>query len=71
MVCHCVITLIEKKILKAQELLRRYTSVTRVAMELSFSSSQYFAVVFRRYVGISPTAWCKQVYHGKSSTKNL
>ena len=49
-----------EKIYKAQELLLRGNSVTQVATELSFSSSQYFAVVFRRYAGTSPTIWCKQ-----------
>jgi AraC-like DNA-binding protein len=31
--------------------------VTRIAMELGFSSSQYFATVFRRYKGVTPEAW--------------
>jgi AraC-like DNA-binding protein len=30
-------------------------SVTRVAMDLGFSSSQYFSTVFRRYTGRSPS----------------
>lgn len=32
-------------------------SVTRVAYDLGFSSSQYFSTVFRRYLGCSPSTW--------------
>ncbi len=32
-------------------------AVTRVAHDLGFSSSQYFATVFRRYLGSSPRRW--------------
>jgi AraC-like DNA-binding protein len=32
-------------------------SVTSVAMDLGFSSSQYFATVFKRYTSITPRAW--------------
>lgn len=35
-------------------------TVTDVAHELGFSSSQYFATVFRRYVGISPRDWRRE-----------
>jgi AraC-like DNA-binding protein len=31
-------------------------TVTELALEFGFSSSQYFATVFRRYMGFSPTA---------------
>lgn len=34
-------------------------SVTYVAIDLGFSSSQYFATVFRRYLGSSPSHWRK------------
>ena len=34
-------------------------SVTYVAIDLGFSSSQYFATVFRRYLGSSPSQWRK------------
>ncbi len=45
-----------KKIEKSQEMLAsgRY-SITEVAMKLNFSSSQYFATVFKRYVGNHPS----------------
>lgn len=32
-------------------------SVTQIALELGFSSSQYFSTVFRRYTGVSPTEY--------------
>ena len=32
-------------------------TVTELAHQLGFSSSQYFATVFRRYLGSSPSAW--------------
>jgi len=35
----------------------RKASVTEIAYDLNFSSSQYFATVFRRYVGKSPTEY--------------
>jgi AraC-like DNA-binding protein len=35
---------------------QKHTSVTQVAYELGFSSSQYFATVFKRYTGKSPSA---------------
>jgi AraC-like DNA-binding protein len=31
-------------------------SITRIAMDLGFSSSQYFATVFKRHAGCPPTA---------------
>lgn len=37
-----------------KRLLSRRTTVTAVAYDLGFSSSQYFATVFKRYTGISP-----------------
>jgi AraC-like DNA-binding protein len=35
----------------------RAPSVTRLAHELGFSSSQYFSVVFRRQKGCTPSQW--------------
>ncbi|MEM9235911.1 MAG: AraC family transcriptional regulator [Verrucomicrobiota bacterium] len=35
-------------------------SITEVAHELGFSSSQYFSTVFRRYMGVSPGEWRKR-----------
>jgi AraC-like DNA-binding protein len=37
----------------------RAPSVTRLAHELGFSSSQYFSVVFRRLKGCTPSQWRK------------
>jgi AraC-like DNA-binding protein len=34
-------------------------SVTRIAHELGFLSSQYFSTVFRRYEGMTPSDWRK------------
>ena len=39
----------------AEQRLRRGESVTSVAHELGFSSSQYFATVFRRFAGHAPS----------------
>ncbi len=36
-------------------------SVTRIGMELGFSSSQYFAHCFRRYTGMTPSAYRRDV----------
>lgn len=43
-----------RKVAKAQELLKTGQRVTTVAFNLGFSSSQYFATVFRRYTGKAP-----------------
>ena len=45
------------KIRRAQKLLDGGQSVTDVALELGFSSSQYFATVFGMETGMSPTQW--------------
>lgn len=48
------------RVLQAQRLLRdEERSVTDVALDLGFSSSQYFAATFRRYTGMTPTEWRK------------
>jgi len=49
-----------------QRLVRPGTSVTNIAHELNFSSSQYFATVFRRYTGQSPSAF--QAGHARGSS---
>jgi AraC-like DNA-binding protein len=48
--------------LRIEEAARRLAAdpaleVTRVALDLGFCSSQYFATVFRRTLGVAPTAW--------------
>lgn len=46
------------RILKARERLRdAKTSVTAVAFDLGFPSSQYFATVFKRFTGMTPRQW--------------
>jgi len=47
--------IVMRKIERAKERLARGEgSVTDIAMELGFSTSQYFATVFRRYTGMTP-----------------
>ncbi|TSA30108.1 MAG: AraC family transcriptional regulator [Verrucomicrobiaceae bacterium] len=49
---------LRRKISEAKKLLARPgTTVTDVAFRLSFSSSQYFATVFKRYTGKNPGAF--------------
>ena len=43
------------KVLKAKELLKEGKSVTETAMRLSFNTSNYFSVVFRKYTSCSPS----------------
>lgn len=43
----------------AKKLLRSGLSVTEVAMQLGFSSSSYFATVFKKYVNCSPLKYSK------------
>jgi AraC-like DNA-binding protein len=48
-----------RRIIEAQRILSRPNppAVTDIAMQLGFSSSQYFATVFRRYTRLSPSSW--------------
>lgn len=50
-----------QRISAACEALREGKSVTQTAMELGFSSSNYFAVVFRRHMGLSPSGYQVQM----------
>ncbi|MCC7518765.1 MAG: AraC family transcriptional regulator [Verrucomicrobiae bacterium] len=53
--------LLERKIAEAKRLLANPTiSVTAVAMELGFPSSQHFATCFRAITGTTPTAFQKK-----------
>jgi AraC-like DNA-binding protein len=45
------------KVQKAKELLKNGKSVTETAMQLSFNSSDYFSVVFKKYTTYSPTKY--------------
>ena len=54
-----------RRIHKAKEMLRRDpVSITEVAYVLGFSTSQYFATVFKKYVGLSP-----RQYRGKFQSR--
>ncbi len=48
------------KVEMAKQLLQEGRSVTQVAMDLSFSSSNYFSSVFRRYTSLSPSQYYRQ-----------
>ena len=48
---------LQRKLLEAQRLLKLGKSVTEVAMSLGFSSSQYFATAFKRYMLVTPSQW--------------
>ncbi|HYE04037.1 MAG TPA: AraC family transcriptional regulator [Planctomycetota bacterium] len=49
--------LARRRVERAKERLAAGDAVTDVAFALGFSSSQYFATVFKRYAGMSPNAW--------------
>jgi len=52
--------ILRQKIKKAeQELTGSERDITEIAYDLEFSSSQYFATVFRRYAGCSPSDFRK------------
>jgi AraC-like DNA-binding protein len=47
---------------KAKQLLKiSKKSITEIAFDLGFSSSQYFATVFKKVTGITPRFYRKQV----------
>ncbi|WP_164545757.1 AraC family transcriptional regulator [Paenibacillus albus] len=49
--------------LRVKEACRRLTesdaTITQIALELGFATSQHFATVFRRHIGKTPTQWRK------------
>ncbi len=51
-----------RRIIEAQRILSQPNppAVTELAMKLGFSSSQYFATVFKRYTRLSPSEWSKR-----------
>lgn len=46
-----------RKIQRAKELLLEGKTITETAMLLDFNTSDYFSTVFRKFNGISPSAW--------------
>ena len=56
-----VLSLKEIKIQKAKNLLfKSDKSITEIAMDLGFSTSQYFATAFKRYTGRTPSSYRKE-----------
>lgn len=50
-----------RKILKAKELLAQGMNITETAMLLSFNSSDYFSVVFKKYTNSTPTEYVQNL----------
>lgn len=48
-----------RRIEKSCEMLKEGMSITQIAYDLGFSSSQHFSTIFRRYMGMSPREWKK------------
>lgn len=46
-----------KRIKRAKVLLLQSVSVTEIAMQLGYGSSEYFSTVFKKFTGASPTQW--------------
>jgi len=47
-----------RRVARAEQLLAAPSAtITNVAMRLGFSTSQYFATVFKRYTGVTPSAY--------------
>jgi AraC-like DNA-binding protein len=56
--------LLRARVERARGLLGEGVSVTEVAMQCGFSSSQHFATVFRRFTRCTPTAWRRKITQG-------
>jgi len=54
--------LIRLRLQNAKELLAQNRAVTEIAHRLGFSSSQYFATVFRKYEGLSPSDFTNKIH---------
>ena len=50
-----------KKITESENLLKTGVKVTTVAYRFGFSSSQYFATVFKRFTGCTPSAFSEAI----------
>ncbi len=60
--------IMRRKIAKAAELLAQGLSITETTMRIGFSSTQYFATVFRRYYGVAPTVYARRQDKGAFPT---
>jgi|GEM_PF-2506094 len=54
-----------KKIKKAKEMLAFSKNITEVAMDLSFNTSDYFSVVFKKYTGMSPSKYLSTMHESE------
>ena len=43
--------------------MQKESNITRIAFELGFNSSQYFATVFRKHTGMTPKKYIKEIKH--------
>ena len=57
------------KIREAKRMLRENQSVTRVALDLGFGSSNYFAVLFKKITLYSPSQYQKMWKEKESGNK--
>ena len=58
------------RILEAcKELRHPNIAVANVAYSVGFNDPSYFARVFRRYIGLSPSEYCEQIRHGECDEK--
>lgn len=57
-----------QRVREAKEQLKKGASVTDVAFSTGFSSSQYFATVFKRWAGLSPSEYLEQVSRRQTRT---
>ena len=57
----------------ARELRDTHLSITEVAARFSFASSQHFSLCFKKYLGVTPTAWRRApelgTAHGRLTTE--
>ncbi len=62
--------LLRYRILEAcKELRHPNIAVANVAYSVGFNDPSYFARVFRRYLGLSPSEYCEQIRHGECDEK--
>ena len=54
--------IMRKKISRAQELLGEEISITDIAHQLNFSSSQHLSVAFKKYCGVTPREYRRKIF---------